>query len=129
MYLAVDDLDPQTISGLAADGNNHPIGSAGSELECYGHIQTYSVRRNWTQERLKRKLILLSVPTVSEQGLIQMTFVANACQRLLFTCFQESSPIKISSRLRRIIANSDHVTGCGHGHAQVKIFRDRLRAT
>lgn len=75
----------------------------------------------------KRKWILLPVLAVSEQGLIQMTFVV--CQRLLFTCFQESSPIKISSCLRHIKATSYHMTGRGHGHVQVKIFRDRLRAT
>lgn len=51
LYLAIDDLYPQSISGLVTDGNNHPIGSAGSELECYGHIQTHSVGRNWKQEK------------------------------------------------------------------------------
>lgn len=49
MYLAIDNLYPQSISGLVTGGNNHPIGSAGSEFECYGHIQTHSVGRNWKE--------------------------------------------------------------------------------
>lgn len=51
------------------------------------------------------------------------------CQRPLFTCFQVSSPIEISSLLCCIKATSHHVTGCRRGHVQVKIFRDRLRTT
>lgn len=49
MYLAIDDLYSQSISGLVTDGDNNPIGSAGSELERYGHIQTHSVGRNWKE--------------------------------------------------------------------------------
>lgn len=47
MYLAIDNLYPQSISGLVTDGNDHATGSAGSELECYGHVQTHSVGRSW----------------------------------------------------------------------------------
>lgn len=55
MYLAIDNLYPQSISGLVTDSNNHTIGSAGSELECYGHIQTHSVGRNWKQGKNRKE--------------------------------------------------------------------------
>lgn len=53
----------------------------------------------------------------------------SALPKLLITCFQESGPIEISSRLHRLEATSDHVSGSGRGHVQVKILRDRVGAT
>lgn len=53
----------------------------------------------------------------------------SAHPKLLITRFQESGPIEISSRLRRLEATSDHVSGSGRGHVQVKILRDGLGAT
>lgn len=43
-YVAPDKFKSQSIAGLVTDGQKHPTGSAGSELQGYGHIQTNSVR-------------------------------------------------------------------------------------
>lgn len=121
-HLAVDYLQAQSIVGLVTDGQQNSVGSAGSELQPNGHVQTHSVVSYCKKTRGRQTRFRPTCPLETNHSHTRFN-------PEVLTRFHESCAFKVSSRLRGNKAPSHHVTGAGRSHVQFKVFNNGFRAT